>query len=306
MWFNNLLAYTFTQEVAFDAETLEAALETKKARACANQEMSTYGFVAPFGKGEDAPLVHVSGEFILISARKEERILPSSVVRDALAEKVEEIELEQSRKVYKKELDQIKDEIIQAFLPRAFIRRKAIFAAIAPKRGLILVNSSSPARAEDLLSTLREVLGTLPVRPVNVKASPTASMTDWVRTKKAPDNFFVLDQCELRDTNEDGGVVRCQRQDLTSDETQVHLDSGKIVTRLAVAWQDKLSFILDDKLVINRLKFEDLLQDEAQQNGGEEALGQLDASFTLMMLTLMEMLPQLWEALGGIETPQGI
>lgn len=131
-------------------------------------------------------------------------------------------------------------------------------------------------------------------------------MTDWVRTKKAPDNFFVLDQCELRDLNEDGGVVRCQRQDLTSDETQVHLDSGKIVTRLAVAWQDKLSFILDDKLVINRLKFEDLLQDEAQQNGGEEALGQLDASFTLMMLTLMEMLPQLWEALGGIETPQGI
>jgi hypothetical protein len=52
-------------------------------------------------------------------ARKEERILPGSVVRDAVKEKVEEIEAEQMRKVYKKERDQIKDEIIQAFLPRA-------------------------------------------------------------------------------------------------------------------------------------------------------------------------------------------
>lgn len=306
MWFKQLLAYTITGEATFDAEALETALATKKARACANQELTTYGFVAPYGKGDDAPLVHVSGDFILISARKEERILPGSVVRDAVTEKVEEIELDQSRKVYKKERDQIKDEIIQAFLPRAFIRRASIFAAIIPKKGLILVNSSSPARAEDLLSTLREVLGTLPVRPITVKTSPTATMTDWVKTQKAADHFFVLDQCELRDTHEDGGIVRCKRQDLTNDETKVHLDNGKVVTQLAVAWQDKLSFVLDDKLIIKRIKFEDLLQDQAQADGGDGADGQFDASFNLMMLTLMEMLPELWDSFGGIETPQGI
>ncbi|MGK9537065.1 recombination-associated protein RdgC, partial [Salmonella enterica subsp. enterica] len=88
--------------------------------------------------------------------------------------------------------DQIKDEIIQAFLPRAFIRRSSTFAAIAPKQGLILVNSASPKRAEDLLSTLREVIGTLPVRPLTVKTAPTAVMTDWVTTQKPADDFFVL------------------------------------------------------------------------------------------------------------------
>jgi recombination associated protein RdgC len=35
-------------------------------------------------------------------------------------------------------------------------------------------------------------------------------------------------------------------------------------------------------------------------------LGQLDASFTLMMLTFGDFLPALIEALGGEETPQGI
>ncbi|HEK1008452.1 recombination-associated protein RdgC [Pseudomonas sp. NPDC012596] len=306
MWFKNLLSYRLTQEVPFEAEALEAALASKPARPCASQELTTYGFVAPFGKGEDAPLVHVSGEFLLIAARKEERILPSSVVNDAVKEKVEEIETEQMRKVYKKERDQIKDEIIQAFLPRAFIRRSMIFAAIAPRLGMILVNSASAKRAEDLLSTLREVMGSLPVRPATVKIAPVATMTDWVKSQQAAEGFYVLDECELRDTAEDGGIVRCKRQDLTGEEIQLHLSTGKVVTQLALAWQDKLSFVLDDKMVIKRLKFEELLQEQAEQDGGDEAAQQFDASFLLMMMTFSEFLPVLFEALGGEEIPQGV
>ncbi|AOE83882.1 recombination-associated protein RdgC [Pseudomonas sp. TCU-HL1] len=306
MWFRNLLVYRLTQDLNIDAEALEAALATKPARPCASQELTTYGFVAPFGKGADAPLVHVSEGFFLVAARKEERILPGSVVRDALKEKVDEIEAEQMRKVYKKERDQLKDEIVQTFLPRAFIRKSATFAAIAPAQGLILVDASSPKRAEDLLSTLREAIGSLPVRPVSVKIAPTATLTEWVKTQQAATDFYVLDECELRDTDEDGGVVRCKRQDLTSDEIQLHLTSGKLVTQLSLAWQDKLSFILDDKLVIKRLRFEDLLQEKAEQDGGDDSLSQLDASFTLMMLTLVEFIPQLFEALGGEEIPQGV
>ncbi|QXI39715.1 recombination-associated protein RdgC [Pseudomonas xantholysinigenes] len=306
MWFKNLLSYRLTQEVPFEAQALEAALASKPARPCASQELTTYGFVAPFGKGADAPLVHVSGEFMLIAARKEERILPSSVVNDAVKEKVEEIETEQMRKVYKKERDQIKDEIIQAFLPRAFIRRSMIFAAIAPRLGMILVNSASAKRAEDLLSTLREVIGSLPVRPATVKIAPSATMTDWVKSQQAAEGFYVLDECELRDTGEDGGIVRCKRQDLTSEEIQLHLSTGKVVTQLALAWQDKLSFVLDDKMVIKRLKFEELLQEQAEQDGGDEAQQQFDASFTLMMMTFTEFLPVLFEALGGEEIPQGV
>ena len=306
MWFKNLLTYRLTQEVPFEPEALEAALASKPARPCASQELTTYGFVAPFGKGEDAPLVHVSGEYLLIAARKEERILPSSVVNDAVKEKVEEIETEQMRKVYKKERDQIKDEIIQAFLPRAFIRRSMIFAAIAPRLGVILVNSASAKRAEDLLSTLREVMGSLPVRPATVKVAPVATMTDWVKSQQAAEGFHVLDECELRDTAEDGGIVRCKRQDLTGEEIQLHLSTGKVVTQLALAWQDKLSFMLDDKMVIKRLKFEELLQEQAEQDGGDEAAQQFDASFQLMMMTFAEFLPVLFEALGGEEIPQGV
>lgn len=306
MWFKNLLLYRLTQRLEHDAETLEEALGQKPSRPCASQELSTYGFVAPFGKGDDAPLVHVCGDFMLISARKEERILPSSVVADALKEKVEEIETEQQRKVYKKERDQIKDEIIQELLPRAFIRKSTIFAALDLKENLIIVNSSSPKRAEDLLSTVREVIGSLPVRPVTVKIAPSATMTDWIKAEEAAENFHVLDRAIMCDTHEDGGKIAATRQDMTSEEIKLHISTGKQVTKLGLAWQDKLSFTLDEKMVITGLKFEELLQDQAAADGGDDALAQADASFLLMMSTFREFLPELFEALGGEEVPQGV
>lgn len=306
MWFRNLLMYRLTQDIALESDALEIALKAKPARPCASQELTTYGFVAPIGKGDGAPLVHVSGDFMLIAARKEERILPGSVVRDAVTEKVEAIESEQLRKVYKKERDQIKDEIIQAFLPRAFIRKSATFAAIDTKQGLIYVDSSSPKRAEDLLSTLREAIGSLPVRPLKTKIAPTATLTDWVKVQKSAADFYVLDTATFTDSHEDGGRVRMQRQDMTSDETLLHMESGKIVTELALAYQEKLSFTLDENFVVKRLRFEDLLQDQAIQDGGEDELGQLDASFMLMMLTFRDFIPDLITAFGGEEIPQGI
>lgn len=306
MWFRSLLIYRLTQAIDLAAEALEVALASKPARPCEIQELTTYGFAAPLGKGPNAPLVHAVEGMLLIRARKEERILPGSVVRDALKEKVDEIEETQMRKVFKKERDQLKDEIVQAFLPRAFTRNASTYAAIDPAAGLIYVDATSPKRAEDLLSTLRECLGSLPIRPVSVKIAPSATLTDWLKQQKAAEGFFVLDECDLRDTHEDGGSIAAKHQDLTSEEIQLHLSTGKQATKLSLAWQDKLSFVLDDKLQIKRLRFEDLLTDQAEQDGGDDALSQQSASFFLMMRTFREFVPELLTALGGEETPQGL
>lgn len=306
MFFKSLLVYRLTQPLNVDAEALQLALATKPAREPASQELATYGFIAPYGKGEDAPLVYEGNGYLLIATRKATRQLPGSVVREAVVAKVEAIEAEQMRKVYKKERDQIKDEIIQALMPHAFVRNSRTFAAIDLKAGLILVNTSSANTAEDLLSTLREAIGTLPVRPFAVKIAPSACMTDWVKTEKAPADLFLLDSALLRDTHEDGGTITARGQDLTSDEIKLHLSTGKVVTQLSMAYQDKLSFVLNDKLTISRLRFENVLTDQANADGGDEADGQFASSFVLMMLTLDAFFGALMEALGGEEVPQGI
>ena len=306
MWFRNLLAYRLTQPFPLDSEAVEAALRTKPSLKPESQTLSTIGFIAPYGKAPDAPLVHVVDGVLLVGLRKYERLLPSGVVREAVTEKVDQIEGEQSRKVYKKERDQIKDEILQEFLPRAFVKKSTVFAAIDPARQVIYVNSASPAQAEDLLSALREAIGSLPVRPISVKIAPTATFTDWVKTEKAAPDFFVLSDCEMRDVGEDGGSIAAKQQDLTSEEIKNLLATGKVVTQIGLAWTDKVSFVINDKLQIRNLRFEDLLQDQAVQDGGDDVVGQFSASFFLMMATLGGMMPSLLTALGGEEVPAAI
>lgn len=299
-FFRNALVYRLTQDVQLNTEILEVALTAKPAREPATQELATYGFIAPFGHA----LVESAGKALLIMAKHSYRDLSGSVIREALNAKINEIEAEQLRKVYKKERDRIKEDIVQALLPRAFIKHKTMAAMIVGQH--IIVDASSPRAAEDLLSTLRECIGSLPVRPATTKIAPSTTLTDWLKRQQAAVDFHVLDECELRDTHEDGGVVRCKRQDLTSEEVQNHLGAGKQVTSLSLAWQDKLSFVIDDKLTIKRLRFEDLLHDQAEADGGDDAHGQQVASLTIAGGTFADFVPALLTALGGEELPEGV
>lgn len=306
MFFKNLSVYRLNLESPLDVDTLEAALAEHRAHPCQGQQISTYGFTAPFGKSPDAQLVHAVEGFALIAAQAEERILPASVIRDELQAKVEEIEAQESRKVYKKEKDQLKDEIVITLLPRAFVRKKVTQAAIDLNAGLIYVNTASANRAEEILSAVREALGSLPVRPVNVKMSPVANFTGWLKNDTVCQGFALMDECEMRDTDKDGGIIKIKREDLGSEEIQNLLSAGKLVTQIALTWDEKLTFTLDEKLTIKRLRFEELLQSEAEQDGGDDADSQFDASFVLMMKTFAEFIPQLLDALGGEEIPTQI
>ena len=151
------LVYRLTQDLQLDADSLEKALgENPPAPAPGADHLRLHRAV----RQRPGRTAGTRQPGLLPDLGTQGRTHPAgSVVRDALKEKVDEIEAQQMRKVYKKERDQLKDEIVQTLLPRAFIRRSSTFAAIAPSLGLILVDSASAKKAEDLLSTLREALG---------------------------------------------------------------------------------------------------------------------------------------------------
>lgn len=306
MWFKNLCIYRITQQLDISLETLEAALRSKPSQKPASQTLQTVGFISPASKDPAAPLAHQVEGVYLVALRKYERMLPGVVVKDAVSEKVEEIENTQQRKVYRKERDQIKDEVIQALLPHAFVRKSTLYAAVDLKENLIFVNTSSASAAEEILSTLREVLGSLPVRPLTTKIAPSATYTDWVRTESAIEDLYVLNDCRLHDTGDDGGEIRVKNQDLTGDEIKNLVAAGKVVTQVSLAYKDQLSFTVDDRLIFRGLRFEKLLQEQAIADGGEDDSGQFDASFWLMINTLNSMLPAVLTGLGGEELPQQV
>ncbi len=309
MWFKNLILYRFnqngdSQKNAITAATLEECLAQQPFRPCGKTELTTYGWVSPVPNG--STLSHSAGRFLTFAAKKEERLLPSRVIREAVKEKVEQIEAEQGRKVFKKEKDQLKDELTLSLLPRAFTRSHVVRAYMDTRDGWLIVDASSFRKAEELTSTLRSSLGSLPVMPPMLVHSPARTMTNWLEHHiKTMPRFMVLgDECELKDLGEEGGTIRCKRQDLLADEILSHMATGMQVSKLALHWNEAISCVLGDDLIIRRVKFSDELLEQSNMLASDDAAERFDADFTLMANTLSEFLAQLIEALGGEEKEQ--
>lgn len=299
MWFRNARVFRFTKPFDITAESLEAQLQDSAFKPCGPQDTIRQGWVPPLGKhGEQ--LVHSANGYHLIALRKEEKLLPGSVVNELVADKVDALETEQHRKIRKKEKDEIKEQVLLEMLPQAFSKNRRCYAYLAPAEGVLVVDAGSAKQAEDLASTLRKSLGSLPVRPPAVEQAPSFTFTGWLNeTIDLPATLTLGTECELKDTSEDGGVVRCKGLDLQGDEIRNHLEAGMMVTKLSVTWDDNLSFVLDEELGIKRLKFGDTLQDKLDDVDADDAAARFDAAFSLMTLELSRLIPGLLDALGG-------
>lgn len=299
MWFRNARIYRFTKPFSISAEELEQKLGEDAFKPCGAQDLERQGWVAPLGR-HGQTLVHSANDYQLIALRKEEKVLPSAVVNEAMAERVETIEIEQVRKVGRKEKQDIKEELTQEMLPKAFTKSRRTFAYLAPQDGFMVIDTASDKQAEDLASTLRKAVGSLPIRPLALEQSPAFTFSGWLdESIDLPATLALGTECELKDTNEDGGAVRCKGLDLMSDEIRNHLNAGMQVTKLAVTWDESVSFMVDEELTLRRLKFGDTLQEKLDDIDADDAAAKFDAAFSLMTLELAKLIPGLLEALGG-------
>ncbi|CQI98602.1 recombination-associated protein RdgC [Yersinia frederiksenii] len=298
LWFKNLMVYRLSREVSLSADEMEKQLSALSFTPCGSQDMVKTGWVSPMGSHSDAFTHTVNGQ-IVICARKEEKILPSPVIKQELQAKIERLEGEQHRKLKKTEKDSLKDEVLHSLLPRAFSRFNQTFLWIDTVNDLIMVDAASAKRAEDILALLRKSLGSLPVVPLTLENPIELTLTEWVRSKELPAGFTLMDEAELKAILEDGGVIRCKKQDLFSDEIAVHIEAGKLVTKLALDWQERVQLVLSDDGSLKRLKFSDTLREQNDDIDREDFAQRFDADFILMTSELAALIKNMIEALGG-------
>ena len=298
LWFKNLMVYRLSREVALNADEMEKQLSAFAFTPCGSQDMAKTGWVSPMGSHSDA-LTHAVNGQIVICARKEEKILPSPVIKQELQAKIERLEAEQHRKLKKTEKDALKDEVLHSLLPRAFSRFNQTFMWIDTVNDLIMVDAASAKRAEDTLALLRKSLGSLPVVPPTMESPIELTLTEWVRSGEMPAGFAIQDEAELKAMLEEGGVIRCKKQNLISDEIAVHIEAGKLVTKLAVDWQERIQLMLSDDGSLKRLKFADTLREQNDDIDRDDFAQRFDADFILMTSELAALIKNTIEALGG-------
>lgn len=298
MWFKNLRLFRLTKPFNLSPEALHEQLGEKAFRPCSSLEPFSYGWAPPLGSGSEL-LTHATNGYIMLCARKEEKILPAAVINEVLGEKISQIEEEQDRTVRRKEREEMKQDVLHDLLPKAFTRSNFIYAYIDPKEGWLVVDSSNATKAEELVSLLRQTLGSLPAVPPAVLQAPTQIFTDWLGGQNTRSNFVVNDQCELRDPREEGGVIRCSKLDLSSTEIHAHLEAGRRVSKLGIEWRERLSCVLEEDLSIKRLRFLDVIQEAANEVDSDDKHVQFDTDFALMSLELSKFIKALIDAMGG-------
>lgn len=307
MWFKNLRVYRLTKSFEWDDALLEAKLTEHSFKPCQGQEQSKYGWVPPLANvAGDKPIdelqmAHRNQSYLMLCAKKQERVLPAAVVNEILDERVKEIEDRESRKVTRKEKTDLKDEVRFDLLPRAFTKSSLQYGYIDPRQGLVVINAASATRADEFLVALREALESLPVIPLAAKNSPNTSMTHWLSSQDLPANFQLGHECELKDSQDEQSHIRGKYQDLTSVDILNHIESGMYVSKLGLDWNDALSFVLDDQMAIKRLQFSDELIEQHGNLDADTAIEQFDNDFALMTLELSKLLQELIAALGGID-----
>ncbi|UXY13890.1 recombination-associated protein RdgC [Chitiniphilus purpureus] len=297
LWFRNLQLYRLAPDHGLTGERIGEALAKRPWQPCGSQDLASQGWVPPAPHAPDQ-FAYTQQDAVLVALKTEEKLLPGSVVRQLADERVAEIEAEENRKVGRKETKEIRERITQELLPKAFVRSRVQRALIDLQAGLVLVDSGAAARAELLLSALREALGSLPTRLLDTQTTPQTAMTLWLESADA--GAFDLGQdAELRAPGDGGAVARVSRQPLDSDEIRQHLGAGKLASRVALSWQDRVAFQLTEKLEIKRLTMLDVLADAVKELDAADQAALFDSGLALTVGELRQLVPTLIDALGG-------
>jgi recombination associated protein RdgC len=293
--FKNLLVYRITPAWEQSAERMEAGLQAARFVPCDASMERSFGWVEPRGQAH-GPLLEVVGGQRILKFMLEAKLLPASVVNDKAREKVAQIEASTGRKPGKKETRDIKEDIRHALLSQAFTKQSSVLVWLDPKAKLLVIDASSPKKADEVVTLLVQCLEGFAVTLVNTTTSPAVAMGQWLTTQEPPQAFSVDRECELKAADETKAVVRYARHALDIDEVRAHVESGKQPTRVALTWKSRVSLVLTDALQVKKLAFLDVVFEGSAAQGKDDGF---DADVAIATSELSALIPDLLAALDG-------
>lgn len=292
--FKNMVVYRIGPEWQASLTVIESSLQKLRFTPCGATQKQSVGWVEPRGM-KHAPLAESIGGQYLLKLQVEQRVLPGAVLKRRTEELARKVEDETGRKPGKKQTKELKEQAELELLPMAFTKQSSINVWIDPSHHLLMLDTSSSARAEDVITSLVKSLDGFAVSLLQTKDSAAVAMKEWLASGEPPTYFTIDRECELKSMDEMKSVVRYARHLLDTDEVKAHIVSGKMPTRLAMTWEGRVSFVLTESMQIKKLAFLDVVF-EGNKPGKDEAF---DADAVIATTEMGKLIPDLVDALGG-------
>ena len=298
MWLKNLTLYRLPAPWPMKAKTLEKKLAAQPLKPCGSFQMESRGWTSP---RDDGWFMHNQNFQWLLSLGVEQKLLPSSVIRQATEERAAELAKQQAHPVGRKQMRDLREQVSAELMPRALARRRVTLGWIDAKSGWLAVDAGADAKAEQFMEALRRAEDDLPALRLETQRSPASAMAEWLAHGDAPGKFTLDQDLELRAPDASKATVRYTRHPLEGREIRDHLSAGKTVVRLGLTWHERISFVLTEHLQVKRVTFLDILKrDDAHTESSEQDEEEkFELDFALMTGELSLMLTDLVAALGG-------
>jgi recombination associated protein RdgC len=298
MLFKNLVFRRLPKDWALSAADLEGRLAGRILRPCGPFDMSSRGWVAVTNGGR---LLHTVNQQHMIALGTDDKLLPGSIIRQVAQERADIQAQEQGFPVGRKQMRDLRARVADELRTRALTRRRMTRAWIDPTAGWFAVDAASLPRAEMVIETLSDTLGSFAPVAIDTERSPQAAMASWLLRGEAAARFSIDDDLELQSADKAKAIIRYTRHPLDGKDIRAHLAAGKYPTRLGLTWNDRLSFVLTDKLQVKRLEFLDMNKDNTEGDEVDPA-EQFDIDFAVMAGELASLLKDLTAVLGSDST----
>ncbi|WP_368921843.1 recombination-associated protein RdgC [Comamonas aquatica] len=290
--FKNMIIYRIAAQWVGVLEQVEQALQKTPFMPCGATNEKSAGWVPPRGEDHGLLAESVGGQWVL-RFMSETKQLPAEVLNRKVQEKADAITKEFGRTPGKKEKRDLKDEAKLDLLPMAFTKQTSMWVWIDPQAQLLVLDTGAQGKADEVVSLLVESLQGFGVALVDTQTSAQAAMAHWLLTQEAPAGFSIDRECELKAADESKAVVKYGRHPLDIDEVKQHIQHGKLPTKLAMTWDDRVSFVLTDALQVKKVVLLDAVLDQAGDEGG------FDTDVAITTGELAKLIPDLVKALGG-------
>ena len=295
MWLKNLVLYRLPAEWSVDADALEQKLAQQPLQPCGGFQMESSGWVCP---RDDGRFLYQQQRQWLLALAMEQKLLPASVIRQEAQDRSVAIAAQQGRPVGRKQMRDLKMQVMNELMPRALSRRRTTHAWIDSAHHWLAVDAAGDAKAEQFMEALRRADDDVHALRLETQRSPAAAMAEWLVKGDAPGVFTIDQDLELRAADAGKATVRYARHNLDGKEIRDHIAGGKTVVRLGLTWNDRISFVLTEQLQVKRLTFLEILKRESDTEVEDEG-EQFEIDFALMTGELSLLLADLVKALGG-------
>jgi recombination associated protein RdgC len=282
MFFKNLRAYKITDLAGLSAENILAAVTQSKFAPCTGQEAIRMGFTNAMHKSSQTLCHALNDDVLVLTMRRQEKILPAKVINEELQPKIEALELEKGRPLGRKEKQALKEELIQTLIPRAFSQSSEVNAIIDKAAGYVFIDTSSAGRAEDLLSMLRKGLGSLPVLPWVDGARLSNAMQTWLAGENLPQGMALGHAVKLVAPDEEGAKASFDNQLLTATDVQNQLED-KMVVEMVLTIENNCTFKIKDNGTLTQIKWHDLITNGNDELGWDDLVLRLNADLLLII-----------------------